>query len=309
VEQFDGLALVVDQYGGTGGKIRGFLNDGTQNFRAHSAPESLAFGHCDYRYRNLGRPSKLTVKSSQSGLEVKIDDRTCFSTSSVALPEGYHFGITASTGESNPDQIEVYKFQVSSNSGQQIRGNVNQAQDSGNQAQNSGNQPQSSPNKGTHKLDAFPGIVEAVPDRNAEDFKSQTEQFSDLHNRMQAMSHHIGNVFVELKTLAENSELQHKSVLDKHAEMIDAVSNMKASRDTGLPPETIRQIKDLSERVARMEASMAAVERSLERGNFEQLHHAVNSMGGLHETLPQHIKDGKLAILRVILPLANTSDF
>lgn len=63
VEKFDGLAIVIDQYGGRGGSIRGFLNDGTQNFKSHASVEALAFGHCDYSYRNLGRTSKLDRKS------------------------------------------------------------------------------------------------------------------------------------------------------------------------------------------------------------------------------------------------------
>ncbi|RMD40730.1 hypothetical protein DV735_g4404, partial [Chaetothyriales sp. CBS 134920] len=111
VRQFDGLVLVIDTNGGVQ-KIRGFLNDGTIDYAAHSNVDGLAFGHCDYAYRN--RPiSRLSVKSTSAGLSVTIDDQLCFSSGKIALPVGDHFGLTASSGDP-PDSFEVFKFAVSS---------------------------------------------------------------------------------------------------------------------------------------------------------------------------------------------------
>ncbi len=84
VGPFDGLVLVLDQYGGTGGMIRGFLNDGSVQFKTHHNLDGLAFGHCDYAYRNLGRPSRFRVKQGHDGLEVIVDDKTCFKSSQVS---------------------------------------------------------------------------------------------------------------------------------------------------------------------------------------------------------------------------------
>ena len=118
VGKFDGLAIVIDSHAEGRGSIRGFLNDGTSDYQArHPAIDSLAFGHCEYNYRNLGRPSRLQVKHSQSGLEVRIDERTCFSSSVITLPPNNNFGITAATSE-NPDSFEVFKFVVTSGSSQ-----------------------------------------------------------------------------------------------------------------------------------------------------------------------------------------------
>lgn len=112
--KFDGLALVVDTNNGVQ-KIRGFLNDGSIEYRTHANVDSLAFGHCDYNYRNLGRPSKLQVKvTAAEGLQVLIDDRHCFSTKQVALPSSdYGFGLTAASADP-PDSLEVFKFIVAS---------------------------------------------------------------------------------------------------------------------------------------------------------------------------------------------------
>lgn len=78
VDKFDGLVIVLDQYQGTGGSIRGFLNDGSSSYRTNPNVDGLSFGHCEYVYRNLGRMSKLQMKQNNEGFEVKIDDRLCF---------------------------------------------------------------------------------------------------------------------------------------------------------------------------------------------------------------------------------------
>jgi len=83
VGQFDGLALVIDQYGGGGGSIRGFLNDGTKSFKDHHHVDSLAFGSCGFSYRNLGRFVKLNMRHTSDALEVEIDGHACFKTHKV----------------------------------------------------------------------------------------------------------------------------------------------------------------------------------------------------------------------------------
>lgn len=94
VDRFDGLVLQIDQYGGQGGSVRGFLSDGGVSYKNHQSVDGLAFGHCDYAYRNLGRWSKLTMKSTAEGFSVLVDDRTCFSSSEVSF--------TVSQGDAYP---------------------------------------------------------------------------------------------------------------------------------------------------------------------------------------------------------------
>jgi mannose-binding lectin 1 len=81
--KFDGLVLVIDQYEGRGGSIRGFLNDGTMDIKSHTDPDTLAFGQCDYPYRNLGILSVLKLHHAHGVFEVTVDGRTCFSTDKV----------------------------------------------------------------------------------------------------------------------------------------------------------------------------------------------------------------------------------
>lgn len=108
--RFDGLVIVIDTTGGKQ-KIRGFLNDGSVDYRSHNNIDSLAFGHCDYQYRNRGDPSHLVLHASSAGLEVIIDNRSCFLTDNVRLPTDYVFGMTASSNDP-PDSFEVFGFHL-----------------------------------------------------------------------------------------------------------------------------------------------------------------------------------------------------
>ena len=100
VGPFDGLVLSVDQYGGQGGKIRGFLNDGTKSYQNHHHVDSLAFGQCDYPYRNRGVPSHIRITQTGNNFAVEVDDKACFSTDKVRIA---HLGISdpsnSSTGQ------------------------------------------------------------------------------------------------------------------------------------------------------------------------------------------------------------------
>ena len=59
------------------------MNDGGLEFRSHYSVDSLAFGHCDYAFRNLGRPSKLQIRQEATLFEVIIDGKLCFSSDKV----------------------------------------------------------------------------------------------------------------------------------------------------------------------------------------------------------------------------------
>lgn len=62
------------------------MNDGSLDYKNYHSVDSLAFGHCDYSYRNLGRPSKLQIRQEGNTFEVIIDDKLCMSTDKVQPP-------------------------------------------------------------------------------------------------------------------------------------------------------------------------------------------------------------------------------
>lgn len=108
VDKFDGLAIVLDQYQGTGGSIRGFLNDGSASYRTHHNVDGLAFGHCEYVYRNLGRMSKLQLKHNNQGLEVRIDDKLCFKSNLVCIVRSQNLTMDSRLTDQNSHRLLLW---------------------------------------------------------------------------------------------------------------------------------------------------------------------------------------------------------
>ncbi|KAJ5256992.1 hypothetical protein N7478_013096 [Penicillium angulare] len=206
VGPFDGLALVIDTHGGRGGSIRGFLNDGTTDYKTHRSVDSLAFGHCDYSYRNLGRPSVLKIKHTNAFFEVTVDDKVCFSTEKVVLPSGNTFGITAATPE-NPDSFEIFKFVLESAAGQTIpQGNIPQQE----KQQPIVNQE-------------IPPVAQAGSGSD----KASAAQFFDLSNRIQSQSKVSNTIVQDIRAQGTKSETRHAELLRLTASK-DQVASLEA---------------------------------------------------------------------------------
>ena len=274
VRAFDGLVLVIDQYGGRGGVVRGFLNDGTQTFSSHGALGSLAFGHCDYSYRNLGRPSKVTI-TSQNGLTVRVDDRECFSSNQISLPSGYYFGLTAASGDT-PDSFEIHKVLVSTglptNYQNAIKGPPPPQQQAPPSRQQQAPQLQ--------RLEKLPGAPEAVPDSMADEVKGTEAQFADLHNRLQGLTHQVANIFGEFEQLGRKLDERHTQLLG------------------GMPNVPHDKIDTLGRRLETIERNLEQVKRDVEgkdyREHLDKLNQAIeNVRGGIAENLPDTIGQSK----------------
>lgn len=263
VGQFDGLAVVMDTHGGRGGSIRGFLNDGTTDYKSHRSVDSLAFGHCDYAFRNLGRPSVLKLKHTNSLLEVTVDDKVCFSTNKVALPAGNTFGITAATPE-NPDSFEIFKFALESASGQGAPSYQNSApqQQQQQQQQPVQNQPpRANPppvaSSGNTVLDA--GVA---------------AQFVDLGGRLQLTNKATNTILQDMRNQAAKSESRHAELQQNLATKSDVAA--------------------LEARLQRIETLLQSVQRDVQgrdySGSFSQLHDTLRSSHlSLTESLQGHL--------------------
>ena len=205
VGKWDGLAIVIDTVGGVQ-KIRGFLNDGSVEYKSHQDVGSLAFGHCDHIYRNLGRPSKLTVRHIPTGgLYVSIDERACFATEKINLPTDYNFGMTAASADP-PDSFEVFAFTLTSISAppptQQQNNNEYQYQQQQQQVQ-----PQGSNAGGSGMFN--------TDDTPASHFTTIEAQFADLHNRLNLLSKSISNLFTELQRVSSTLDAHQRDLLSR----------------------------------------------------------------------------------------------
>ncbi|EGX96931.1 lectin family integral membrane protein, putative [Cordyceps militaris CM01] len=245
VGRFEGLVLVIDQYGGSGGMLRGFLNDGTKDFARQTNLDSLAFGHCQISYRNHGRPSQIKVHHSGGNFKVEFDGRKCFESSKIAIPQGYTFGITAATPE-NPDSFEIFKLVVMSET-VDPRHAQNQQQQGGNNNQNSNQQAE--PGGFDNPEDAF---RKAIPDESAEVFQTSTRQFADLHNRLQSTYHQLAAVY--------RSVTAHHAVDEqRHREVQDMVSNIRADL------KRLDKVDSLQRTVESLQRDVASLRDALDR--------------------------------------------
>ena len=213
-----------------GGGIRGFLNDGTISFRDHQHLEQVAFGHCDYPYRNLGRPTRLQLKQDSTGFEVTVDDKRCFRSDSILLPTDNYFGITGASSDT-PDSFEVFKFVTTAGAP-----SVQQAPPPA-QAQQPVRGRSSDKQAGSSA-----SIPEMVQDALASSFQSSQSQFEDLHNRIQAQGHNIENLFSEY--IKSSAQMQGR-IEELHSKLarFDQVRHLESKVD-GLERDLASLLRD-----------------------------------------------------------------
>ncbi|PBP22956.1 legume-like lectin family protein [Diplocarpon rosae] len=270
VGKFDGFALVIDQYAGSGGSIRGFLNDGTTDYSSHHSVDSIAFGHCQYSYRNLGRPSRITMQQSSSGFKVTVDEALCFESSKVKLPSGNEFGITAASAEV-ADSFEIFKFVT-----------VTDTQKPEQKAPGEGARPQTDESQ-AEKLQQKQGDTSGpVPDLDdppeapASNFQSSAEQFADLHNRLQSMTRHISSGNAASLRYRLKDEAKMEELITKISSMDDILAELKWLRShlTAVQTEVQETKKELHESLQEHTNSI----KSQARNTHNNLHRKVEDV-------------------------------
>ncbi|KAK7431805.1 hypothetical protein QQZ08_001746 [Neonectria magnoliae] len=248
VGKFDGLALVIDKQGSTGGIIRGFLNDGSTDYSSKQRVEEMAFGHCAYNYRNLGRPSQVKLRQSASSFRVEIDGQLCFETTKFSIPSGYQFGITAATPDT-PDSFEVFKLVVMSDNAA-TNSNNNARQQQQQQQQQTPNKNPPSGNNNNARNDPY-GDGE-LADEDPDVFQTSKTQFQDLHNRLQSTNHQLS----ALHRVASRHQQQDEK---RHEELSQLIGQLRADM------RKIDEIGELQGRITDLDKEIQGLRRELTR--------------------------------------------
>jgi mannose-binding lectin 1 len=170
------------------------------------------------------------------------------------LPDGYHFGITAASAE-NPDSFEVFKFAVSttnSNTREEPRGS-GRSPPKGQQQQQQ-QQQQQHQEEPPKKM----GSSQTLQDVLASTIKSQDDQFTDLHNRIQDMSHHVNTIYEHLEYLESFSAKRHNEIMaklvsleDRTAHTVRTLENTERTVNAILRDVESKDMKDLMNQVHR----------------------------------------------------------
>ncbi|PGH03312.1 hypothetical protein AJ79_07390 [Helicocarpus griseus UAMH5409] len=251
VGPFDGFALAIDMHGGRGGTIRGFLNDGTKDYK-NANVDSLAFGHCDYAYRNLGRLSLIQIKQSKSTFEVLVDKRRCFVTDKAT---GNSFGVTAASADT-PDSFEVFKFAVSvpdkaGVGSQSYRSYENQQVPPKRPNTNGNQQQQQQPNAGNSDIDT---------------------RLSDLQNRFQTLVSSSERLLSEIQALSKKSDERHR----------DISSQLTPNRD---------HAKNMEQRMQRIETMLESIQKDVKNKDLQnQFKKLQDSLKNSHSGMMEHLQ-------------------
>jgi lectin, mannose-binding 1 len=296
VGKFDGLALVIDTYAGSGGMIRGFLNDGTVDFSHVHNIDERAFGHCLYAYRNLGRPSQIKLRQTADSFKVEIDGSLCFETDKVRIPAGNQFGLTAATPD-NPDSFEVFKLIVMSESLHPDH-SYTSTNDQGQMQEQKPKDGQ--PEHVTYGRSGFttsnnkPGtggsgtpddpFDSAIPDTSADTITSSKSQFADLHNRLQSVNHHVSTIFRSVAKHAQMDETRHHEV----SKMIDDIKTELRRFDA--VTDLVRKVDTLEKEIRGLRAELTGQVKNTEHAlkGFMSDHHATLSNNIATNAPPGH---------------------
>ena len=291
VGRFDGLALVIDQHGGSAGMIRGFLNDGTIDFKSHHSVDSLAFGHCYYPYRNLGRPSQIKLRQTAQAFKVEIDDRLCFESDQITIPPGYQFGITAASAD-NPDSFEIFKLVVMT---QDLAAKSNGAPPPAQQQQqqmNGQNQAKAqtsygrSNNRDTNSArSSDEAFDEDVPDSSPDSITSSKAQFADLHNRLQSVNHHLSTIFRQGAGMNNMNEKRHEET----SQMINDLKQSLSKFDQLDKLNKLDKIEWLASEVTKMQRDIQSIKTDLTNRISTSENNLKRAISSNHGTMLEHV--------------------
>ncbi|KAF3924849.1 hypothetical protein ABW21_db0204412 [Orbilia brochopaga] len=278
---FEGLAIVIDSHSGKG-TIRGFLNDGTTDYSIHHHPQSLAFGQCDAAYRNLGRPSDLKiVYRNKQGLKVLLDDHLCFETDKVTLPKLYRFGISAASAE-NPDSFEIFGLKTAvevphPDADRNRAPHHIEAEKERERQKTERSGREALEHHANHVVDAHNSMAHEFKsqfeykDEDVKGFKNTEAQFSDLHLRMQALTHQIAEV---QRVIGEISYTVQHSV-----EMLNGLQG-EGDYTHGL------NLKNIDNRLHSIDQVVQNLERSIRHEGRK-----IDDLKDHHENMPAHLKE------------------
>ncbi|KAI9809411.1 MAG: hypothetical protein M1826_003909 [Phylliscum demangeonii] len=274
VGRFDGLVLVVDTYGGQGGSIRGFLNDGQTEYKDIHNVDSLVFGHCRYAYRNLGRLTKLQVKHTATALEVTVDEKACFRSDKIQLPTNHRFGVSAASAET-PDAFEAFKFLV-------------RASGAGAGAAAEAHALPAVPAPGPHAGSDSSGHAAALPSSGG----SVDEPLRALQTQLSSVALDLSKMHATLHELMATATGRHHELLS---------SSPSHSHD-----DTAHQVLALlAPRLAALETQLHAIEREVGDGRDAHqlhLHDLHDTLHDQHSTLMTHLPHTVLHALTTRAP-------
>ncbi|XP_034948654.1 vesicular integral-membrane protein VIP36 [Chelonus insularis] len=126
-DYFHGLAVILDTYSNHNGPhnhqhpyISAMINNGSLHYDHDRDGTHTQLAGCEAKFRNLNYDTHIAIRYEGDTLTVSTDLankaawQPCFTVNGIKLPTGYHFGISATTGDlsDNHDIFSVRLFEL-----------------------------------------------------------------------------------------------------------------------------------------------------------------------------------------------------
>ncbi|XP_058450946.1 vesicular integral-membrane protein VIP36 isoform X2 [Malaya genurostris] len=126
---FQGLAIILDTYSNHNGPhnhqhpyISAMVNNGTLSYDHDRDGTHTQLAGCEAKFRNVDYDTFVSIRYENDVLTVSTDLenkntwKQCFQVNGVKLPTGYHFGVSATTGDlsDNHDLLSIKFFELES---------------------------------------------------------------------------------------------------------------------------------------------------------------------------------------------------
>ncbi|XP_036673271.2 vesicular integral-membrane protein VIP36 [Drosophila suzukii] len=123
-DHFSGLAIILDTYSNHNGPhnhqhpyLSAMVNNGSWSYDHDRDGTHTQLAGCEVRFRNVDYETLVSIRyendilSVSTDLENRNEWKSCFVVANVELPTGYHFGMSATTGDlSDNHDIHSFKF-------------------------------------------------------------------------------------------------------------------------------------------------------------------------------------------------------
>lgn len=275
-----------------GGFVRGFLNDGTKEYKNHHAVDSLAFGHCQYSYRNLGRPSRLEITQSPKNFKVTLDGKLCFESSKISLPLGYSLGINAASA-SEPDSFEVFKFVVTTDSHTpEIHGGTAPppVKEEHQAYLGKTEQPTKKADEKREEATGWTDMPEVDPEKI-----TTASQFADLHNRLQGLTRHLLTTSRDLVHYQNLAAERHNTILDLLHKMESQVAPIPALQGN------LNRFESMERKMDQVSADVKQTKSDLHQALDQHVAGLRSEVRDTHYTLMGTVRSGSTGIFKFIL--------
>lgn len=178
------------------------------------------------------------------------------------MPFGYQFGVSAASAET-PDSFEASQLIVSA---------------SASSSEGSAPPPPSHENRDASEAQRSrqgdSQTIDNILNTPASNYKDTTEQFEDLHNRLQTLQHELANVVSDVERIRAQQEERHTLIVNSHLKPMHELQNQ------------------IHERLRSIEGKLTGLDTDSFKAAVKEVHDAVKVN---HENIMGHLPNCKIS--------------